>query len=321
MTGSSSKPAPAGFWAGYWRSLKPLSVEEPIDVWVHRPLAYLLARVLLPTPVSPNAVTLGSIVLGICSGVSFFSSAPHHMQYAGMFLFLSAVFDCADGQLSRMRGTSSQFGRMLDGTADLVVSTAAVSGAIWVLWRHSHEPPWLGALVVAGALATTVTSTFHTVMYDHYKNVFLRMTVPGSHEGEAYENALARYHERPKAGPLAELVWPVYLFYVKSQCDAVHGFDPYSKFASLPPYSEESARVYASRSEPLMRVWRTWFGFGSLVFGISVAAVLDVLELYLLARLVLLNAVFYGYMRPKQRETSAAVLRELGVPSESVRAG
>ena len=50
-----------GFWDAYFRSLKPLEVEEPIDVWVHRPPAYVLARILLPTPVSPNAVTFGSI--------------------------------------------------------------------------------------------------------------------------------------------------------------------------------------------------------------------------------------------------------------------
>ena len=47
----------SGFWSGYWQSLKSLDVEEPIDLYVHRPLAYLLARALLPTPISPNWVT------------------------------------------------------------------------------------------------------------------------------------------------------------------------------------------------------------------------------------------------------------------------
>src|SRR5689334_13170437 len=103
---------PGGFWAGYWKSLKPLSVEEPIDVWVYRPIAYLLARALLPTPVSPNLVTLCSIVIGLFSGAAFFASYPGHMRVAGALLFTSAIFDCADGQLARLRGTSSKFGRM-----------------------------------------------------------------------------------------------------------------------------------------------------------------------------------------------------------------
>ena len=43
-------------------------VEEPIDVYVHRPLAYLLTRALFPLPVSPDAVTLLSILAGLASG-------------------------------------------------------------------------------------------------------------------------------------------------------------------------------------------------------------------------------------------------------------
>ena len=70
--GARARVSDVGFWAGYWKSLKPLAVEEPIDVWVHRPLAYLLARALLPTPVSPNLVTMISIVFGLVGGVSRF---------------------------------------------------------------------------------------------------------------------------------------------------------------------------------------------------------------------------------------------------------
>src|SRR5688572_14259354 len=86
---------------GYLKSLKPLAVEEPIDVWVHRPLAYLLARAALPTPISPNLITAMSIVCGLAAGSSMVISYPHHLQYAGLLIFLSAVFDCADGQLAR----------------------------------------------------------------------------------------------------------------------------------------------------------------------------------------------------------------------------
>ena len=58
------------FWEGYWKSLKPLEVEEPIDVWVHRPLAYLIARgpqrlvvdsigsALMPRPLPSRATTV-----------------------------------------------------------------------------------------------------------------------------------------------------------------------------------------------------------------------------------------------------------------------
>jgi phosphatidylglycerophosphate synthase len=306
-----------GFWSGYFQSLKPLSVEEPIDVWVHRPIAYVLARACMPTAISPNAVTLGSILLGLGSGAAFVVPFPSHMQAAGILLFSSAVFDCADGQLARMRGSSSRLGRMLDGIADLVVTTVAVLGAAWVLWQRHADPPWIGALVLVAVTVTAVTGSFHTTMYDQYKNVFLRMTTTSYREGEDYETALARYRNMPReeSGLAARLAWPPYLFYVKSQQAYVQGFDPFTapRISALPPYDESRARIYERHAAPLMRIWRGWFGFGSLVFGIAAAAVLDALEWYMLARLVVQNAVFYGYLRPAQRRVSEAAFREMGV--------
>src|SRR6185295_878864 len=98
------------FWSGYRATLKSLEVEEPIDVWVHRPIAYLLARACFRLPISPDAVTALSIVAGVASAACLVSDFRHHLQVGGLLLFLSAVLDCADGQLARMRGTSSVFG-------------------------------------------------------------------------------------------------------------------------------------------------------------------------------------------------------------------
>lgn len=305
------------FWSGYWKSLKPLDVEEPIDVWVHRPIAYVLARSLMPTPISPNLVTFCSIILGSIAGASFVSHYPGHLQVGGLALFASAVFDCADGQLARMRGTSSRFGRMLDGVADLVVTVAAVGGATAYLWQTHTHPLWLRLAMMAAIVATVVTGSFHTSMYDHYKNVFLRMTTPGFREGEDYESALERYHARPASefGFFARLAWPIYLFYVKSQTDYVRGFDPYTatRIERLPAFDERRADIYRRHAGAVMRVWRSWFGFGSLVFGIAAAATFNVLEIYLVARLVLLNAVFYGYLRPAQGCASKDAFDEMGV--------
>jgi phosphatidylglycerophosphate synthase len=305
------------FWSGYWRSLKPLAVEEPIDVWVHRPLAYVVARALLPTPVSPNLVTLVSILFGLTTAYCLLASFSGHMLLAGVCLFLSAVFDCADGQLARMRGTSSAFGRMLDGVADLIVSVAAVGGGIYVVWSRYHEPWWLGLVALGLCAATAVTGSFHTGMYDHYKNVYLKLTNPTFEEGEDYETALERRRAVPDAelGLVARLCWPIYLFYVNSQEGYVRSFDPHtaSSLGRLPRFDAERARIYARHAEPLLVVWKRWFGFGSLMFGIALSAALDVLEWYMLARLIGLNLVYYGWLRPAQRRASRLAFREMGL--------
>jgi phosphatidylglycerophosphate synthase len=302
------------FWDGYFRSLKPLEVEEPIDVWVHRPPAYVLARLLVPTPISPNMVTVCSIALGCAAGASIFASFRGHLPLAGVLIFSSAVFDCADGQLARLRKSSSAFGRMLDGMADLVVSSVVVGGGAWLVLRKFEQPTWLFAVALVLTVLTILTGSFHTTMYDHFKNVFLRMTHPSYREGEDLDVAEARYREQKSTqSALIRFVWRVYFFYMRSQDDYASKFDPYAKrlVKEFPVFSEQHAAIYRKYAGSAMRVWRRFFGFGSLVFGLALAIGFDVTEYYLLFRLVLLNAVFYGHLRPAQRRASLLAYEEM----------
>lgn len=302
------------FWDAYFRSLKPLEVEEPIDVWVHRPPAYVLARMLMPTPVSPNLVTAFSILLGCAAGAAIFAPFRGHLPVAGLLVFGSAVLDCADGQLARLRKSSSAFGRMLDGVADLVVSTVVVGGGAWLVLRKYHDPAWVFAVAGALTLITIVTGSFHTTMYDQFKNVFLRMTHPSYREGEDLEAAERRFREqRAQMSFGLKLAWGIYFFYMRSQRDYADKFDPAARRLLLeyPEYSARNAAIYRKHAGRVMRVWRNYFGFGSLVFGLAVSIGLDVTEYYLLFRLILLNAGFYAYLRPEQRRASARALAEM----------
>jgi len=307
-----------GFWDAYFRSLKPLEVEEPIDVWVHRPPAYVLAKVLLPTPISPNLVTIGSILAAFAAGACIFANFPWHLPLAGALIFSSAVLDCCDGQLARLRKSSSAFGRMLDGVADLVGSSVVVVGGAWLLVRKFQEPPWALWVAIALASATIVTGSFHTTMYDHFKNVFLRMTHPSYREGEDLGAALARFEaQRGQMSFVIRVTWEIYFFYLRSQIDYVDKFDPLSRrlAAASPEFSERNAAIYRKYAGPAMRWWRTLFGFGSLVFGLALSIAFDITDYYLLFRLVLLNGLFYGYLRPKQRLASRLALEEITRPA------
>jgi len=303
-----------GFWDAYFRSLKPLEVEEPIDVWVHRPPAYVLARILLPTPVSPNLVTVCSILAAFAAGAAIFAHFPWHLPVAGALIFGSAVLDCCDGQLARLRKSSSAFGRMLDGVADLVGSSVVVVGGAWLLIRKYQDPPWAFWVALVLALATIITGSFHTTMYDHFKNVFLRMTHPSYREGEELSAALARFEaQRGQMSLVIRVTFEIYFFYLRSQNDYVDKFDPVSRrlVREHPEFSERNAAIYRKHAGPAMRWWRTLFGFGSLVFGLAVSIGLDITDYYLLFRFVLLNGLFYGYLRPKQRMATRRALEEL----------
>ncbi len=301
--------------AAYLKSLKPLAVEEPIDVYVHRPLAFLLARGLYPTPVSPNLVTFGAMLLGLFAGVAMVVPFEHHLQWAGACVFFSAVFDCADGQLARLRQSFSAFGRMLDGSADLIGAISAVGGSLWVVWSQNRDQPALAAGLVVLSALTTLTSSFHISVYDHYKNLFLKFTYAGGSEGEDYEAVVERSRRSRDPRFWIRGAWLLYRFWLKSQRDYIADFDPYTRtrYSELPGFDAHRAEIYRRHQAGLMRWWRGLFGYGTVVFGLAVSLFFDVLEVYMVVRLVLLNGIFYGYLRGAQRRASQAVFDELGL--------
>ena len=81
------------FWAGYRQSLKSPDVEETVDLYVHRPLAYVMARALLNTPVSPNFITLCSLVAGLFGAYLIVLDVPHNFQWAALCCFACTVLD------------------------------------------------------------------------------------------------------------------------------------------------------------------------------------------------------------------------------------
>lgn len=298
----------------YRASLKPLDVEEPIDVFVHRPLGFIVAKLSFHTPITPNLITLLSIAAGVAAGAMIYWPGPYHMPIAGLLIFLSAVLDCADGQLARMRKSFSAFGRALDGTADSLVMIAVVPATIYAVWLRYNTPTWLGVTLVALGGLTVVSTTWHTAAYDHYKNVFLRLTNPSFKEGEDYETAIERWKQTHATQVWWKRVaWRFYLFYVGGQRDYIAKFDPWTslRLNLFPPYDEQRAAIYRRHAQGPLRLLKTFFGVGSLVFGLALFNAVDRCEIFLGFRLLVLNAIFLLVVRPWQRRASREAFREM----------
>ncbi|GAB6395370.1 MAG: CDP-alcohol phosphatidyltransferase [Bacteroidales bacterium] len=101
----------------YEASLKSMETENIIDRIFYRPVGFYIARWLLPARITPNTVTVVSIVIGASAGYFFhFNDAIHNV--CGILLLLFAnILDCVDGQLARLSGIKSPIGRILDGLA------------------------------------------------------------------------------------------------------------------------------------------------------------------------------------------------------------
>ncbi len=99
----------------YKDSLKSMDTEETIDLMFYRPIGYAWACLAKKLGVTPNAITIASIFLGVAAGVMFYYN-DLWLNIIGMLLLIWAnSFDSADGQLARMTKQYSRIGRILDG--------------------------------------------------------------------------------------------------------------------------------------------------------------------------------------------------------------
>lgn len=79
--------------------------------------------------ISPNLITIISIILGIFSAVLIVSS---HTYFAIIFLLFSGYLDTLDGTIARLNAKTSPFGSSLDIIGDRIVEFAIILGLYFV---------------------------------------------------------------------------------------------------------------------------------------------------------------------------------------------
>jgi phosphatidylglycerophosphate synthase len=125
---------------------------------VERRISLALTRRLVGTSITPNAMTLVSLAVGLL-GAPFFLSVDPLLQVAGSLLFLThSILDGCDGELARLKFLESAAGARLDFWGDNLVHVAVfASMAIgWSMALDSRWPLLLGALAVTGTAAAAV---------------------------------------------------------------------------------------------------------------------------------------------------------------------
>ena len=126
-----------------------------VDRYFNRRVSAFLTRIFLRTGLSPNAITVLSMVIGLLAAASF-GVGSYAAGAMGALLFqLSAIVDCCDGEVARLTHRQSRFGEQLDITADNVVHMAIFAGVAWGTYLTqvsvtSWLPLILGAAAVIG---------------------------------------------------------------------------------------------------------------------------------------------------------------------------
>ena len=139
-----------------------------IDRYIIRKISGFITGLLVKTPVTPNQVTIISLILGIASAAFFSHGAHTYTIIAGLFYFISTVFDQCDGEVARYKQMTSDFGKTFDIIVDSIVNTTITIGITIAIYKTNGS----GLSIIAGLLAMTgiVISLLLTTYFSHENN-------------------------------------------------------------------------------------------------------------------------------------------------------
>lgn len=248
-------------WRATRANFKPRDVEEAIDFHFHRPVAGLLVQMIADWPITPNQVTVASGVVSALAGAAVVLSifvAPWLAAAGGVLLFVSVILDCADGQLARLRGSSSAVGRALDGLVDSVAPLTVMPATVFVLLHAGYGHAWVWPIGWTAGLSLL----WHSQLYDVSKNLYLHATRPDfSLGGETL--LLPEQMEEQQAAMVSDgrrldaLIMKIWVAWTAPQLRILR---PWATDERTPTDDRER-ELYARIFGPSM-VTTTWLGFG-----------------------------------------------------------
>ena len=270
-------------------TLKSTDTEEPIDIFFYRPIGYRWALLFQKLGITPNAVTVASIFLGVGSGICFYFDNIW-ATLAGIFLLIWAnSYDSADGQLARMTKQFSPLGRILDGVAgDLWF------GAIYIAICLRLMPEWgwwiWGFAIVAGICHSKQASTA-----DYYRNIHLLFLKGKSgSELDNTEELTVQYKALTwSKNFFQKLVAFFYRSYTRGQENWTHDFQQMfslikERYGETAPESFRMA--FREKSLPLMK-WTNILSFNTRALVLFVSMLINLPWIYFVFELTVLNII------------------------------
>lgn len=276
-------------------TLKSSDTEETIDIYFYRPIGYAWALFFRKLHVSPNTITILSIILGIGAGVCFYYPTVEATLLGILLLVWANSYDSADGQLARMTQNYSRLGRILDGFAgDLWFASIYIAICLRLF------PSWGYWIWILAAFAGFCHSK-QAAMADYYRNIHL-FFLKGKAKSELDNSAeLNRQYESKnwKSGFWDKLTAFFYRKYTRSQEQLSPQFQKMltlvnKRFGEVAP--EKFRSDFRKKSLPLMK-WTNVLSFNTRAIVLFVSMLLNVPYVYFIFEIAVLNVLLVYMVR------------------------
>ncbi|MBO5698395.1 MAG: CDP-alcohol phosphatidyltransferase family protein [Bacteroidaceae bacterium] len=299
-------------------TFKSQDTEEWLDIHFTRPIGLLWAKFFRALGIHPNVVTIISIILGVAAGFCFYSN-NYLFTIVGILLLMWANFyDSADGQLARMTGQKTQWGRILDGFA----------GDVWfftiyaVLCLRLQNQPlpfglegnwdvWIWLLAACSGLKCHAEQCR---LADYYRNIHLYF-LKGKQGSELHDSATMEQEFKTiswRKAPAWKVFQFFYIRYTKAQEKTTPKFQALRKTLNARYADEIPASLrnqFRAQSLPLMK-WTNILTFNTRALVLYASLLIMQPWIYFIAELTVFNAL-YHYMRIKHESICEHTIKNL----------
>jgi phosphatidylglycerophosphate synthase len=111
----------------------------PVDRYIIRPPASLVVKAVFKTRVTPNQLSLTSLVFAFLSALAYAGARPAYFALGGCLVLISTIFDAADGMLARAKNMTSRYGAYLDLFLDRIADFVVLAGVSFGYFRYTRS--------------------------------------------------------------------------------------------------------------------------------------------------------------------------------------
>jgi phosphatidylglycerophosphate synthase len=188
---------------------------------------------------------------------------------AGVFLEISLILDCADGQLARAKNCATDFGRLLDGIGGYIAYLSMIGGMIFAFNDQ------INALI-----AITIVTILKAIAFDYLKLSISTVILEGV---DGSKRDIQKAYENLKVAP--SLLLTTYFYYLQFQQLIFQGkwfsLKRYSKFnqanSGETKLTDEQRKNYYKNIKPMLAVWK-WNGHELILFLIAIFSITGIIE-------------------------------------------
>jgi phosphatidylglycerophosphate synthase len=136
--------------------------------YVTHKISIRIVKLLLHSSITPNQITLFSIVVGLISSIMFVTAIPIYFFMGALILELYYIIDAVDGQLARYKKLSSMTGGYFDYVSNYIVHPCVFFCIGLGLVRHSGD-----ILPIVFAFSASVSVSLISIFSECKYNVFV----------------------------------------------------------------------------------------------------------------------------------------------------